>query len=168
MDVKALIKKHEGVCLWAYTDSLGIWTVACGFNLERAGAREALLKAGANATVIYAAVDAAKKAGKKRTATEVVSMTQVDTLLDADIATSYADLRSFIPTFDKMPENARAVLVDLHFNMGGPTLRTFKTTLGCFKAGDWAGAADGLKKSKWATQVGIRAQEDIGLLLVIK
>ncbi len=70
MDVKALIKKHEGVRLWAYTDSLGIWTTACGFNLERADAKTALATAGCNATVIYAAVEAAKRAKKNRTAAE--------------------------------------------------------------------------------------------------
>jgi GH24 family phage-related lysozyme (muramidase) len=170
MNIRELIKKHEGVRLWAYTDSLGIWTFACGFNLERAGAREALAKAGLSYDLIWAVIRETKawSSNATRTKTELITMAQVDQLLDADIAESFADVRKILPSFDTMPENAKAVLVDLHFNMGGPTLRTFKNTLAAFRAGDWKAAAAGLRKSKWATQVGKRADENIGLLEAIK
>lgn len=62
------------------------------------------------------------------------------------------------------PRGPRFVLIDLHYNMGGTTLRTFKNTLACFRAQDWKQAAANLEKSKWFTQVGRRARENVATL----
>lgn len=169
IDIKTFIKKHEGYRKHAYLDSKGIWTTGVGFNLERAGAKAALAKAGVNYDMIWAAIEECKKAGGGRkpgehTAVDVLTDEQVDKLLLADIADSVADCKKICPQMDKWPQEAQAVLVDLHFNMGPTTLRTFKNTLKAFNDQNWALAADNLTKSLWFKQVGIRATENVGIL----
>ena len=56
----------------------------------------------------------------------------------------------------KDDEDKRNALIDLCFNMGFPTLSTFKNTLASIEASDWEKAAENLTKSKWYTQVGDR------------
>lgn len=172
INIRDMIKRHEGYRKHAYLDSRKIWTTGVGFNLERAGAKEALKKHGINPDMIWAAIEEAKKAGGGRKPGEhtvdVLTDDQVNVLLDDDIAESVKDLHVMFPDFDNMPEAARAVLIDLHFNMGGATLRTFKNTIKCLKAGNWDQAAENLTKSLWYTQVGIRAKEIVKMLQDIK
>lgn len=169
MDIIARIKKHEGYRLDAYKDSLGIWTIGVGFNLERAGANEALKRAGVNPDLIWESIEACNKrgGGRKpgdRTGEAVLTDEQVNRMLAADVATSTADCYKLCPDMNTWPADARMVLIDLHFNMGAKTMRTFKNTLKAFNAKDWKLAADNLTKSKWFTQVGRRATENVALL----
>lgn len=52
-----------------------------------------------------------------------------------------------------------AVLVNMAYNLGISGLLGFKNTLGMVRRGDYSGAAKGMLASKWAAQVGQRAQE---------
>ena len=63
-----------------------------------------------------------------------------------------------LPWYDQLDLPRRAVLLDMAFNMGVQTLLTFKNTLGAVQRGDWQAAHDGMLASKWARQVGPRAQ----------
>ncbi len=173
MDIKAFIKKHEGFRKHAYLDTKCIWTTGVGFNLERSGAKEALKWAGVNPDLIWAAIEECKKKGGGRkpgehTEVDVLTDAQIDKLLLADIAESTADCRRICPGMETWPIEAQAVLIDLHFNMGPGTLRTFKNTLKAFNAKDWKLAADNLTKSLWYTQVGNRAKENVALLRALK
>ena len=49
------------------------------------------------------------------------------------------------------------VLVNMSFNLGGPRLATFRRMWAAIEAGDYATAADEMLDSKWADQVGPRA-----------
>lgn len=166
MDIITFISKHEGIRKNAYQDSLGIWTIGVGFNLERQGADAALAAAGINRDMIWAAIEEAKKAGFKKT-TDLLSLAQIYALLATDVEDSTKDCRVICPGIDTWPENARAVLIDLHFNMGGTSLRGFKNTLAAFRAKNWKQAAANLEVSKWYTQVGARAKENVALLRAI-
>ena len=55
-------------------------------------------------------------------------------------------------------------VIDLGFNMGVPTLSTFRNMLECLKQKDWDGAAKNLLDSKYAKQVGRRAIYNAHLL----
>lgn len=59
----------------------------------------------------------------------------------------------------------QAVLADMVFNMGLPTVRLFSTFLQRLSVGDYAGAAEAGLASRWAVQVGQRADK---LMDVIK
>lgn len=163
MDIKAYVTKHEGERLYAYKDSLGIWTIGVGFNIEREGARAAMKAAGVNPDVVWAAIEEAKKAGQARTA-EVITKTKSQKLLEADLQACYADLRTLFADFDAFPEPARAVLVDMRFQLGPTRLRAFKNTLYAFSQRRWKDAAAGIKGSLMYKQVKRRCDENIALL----
>ena len=67
------------------------------------------------------------------------------------------------PSYDKANEGGKGAFIDLAFNMGKwwPKWPGTKSKL---ENEDFAGAAEGLKDSKWYTQVGSRAQEIVALV----
>ncbi|MEI7503306.1 MAG: glycoside hydrolase family protein [Paludibacter sp.] len=65
--------------------------------------------------------------------------------------------------FDKANETAKGAMVDLAFNMG-QWWNKFPATAKSLAAGDFAGAAEGLKNSKWYQQVKGRAAEITGMI----
>jgi lysozyme len=167
IDVKAYITKHEAECLNAYKDSLGIWTMGVGFNIERSGADEAMRNAGVNPDVIRAAIEEAKKAGKDKTP-ELIDKRRSQALLQADVLACQDDLHKLFPKFDAMPEEARTVLLDMRFQLGPSRLRGFANTLKAFADGRWRDAGAGIKSSMMYKQVSKRCDENIALLLSIK
>lgn len=75
-----------------------------------------------------------------------------------DRARADAAARAIFPTFDSLTDNRKAVVVNLAFNMGQATLSEFHGTIAAVTAGDYDSAADNLMASRWATEVGVRAQ----------
>ena len=49
-------------------------------------------------------------------------------------------------------------VVNMAFNLGVPGFLKFSNTIAAIKRGDYDTAADGMLKSKWASQVGARAE----------
>lgn len=82
-------------------------------------------------------------------------------LLDNDLAAVYARLSAHIPWWESLTEVRARVVAELCFNMGwGDGLRglsSFKNTLGAIAKGLYNQAATGLMASRWAQQVGSRA-----------
>lgn len=78
-------------------------------------------------------------------------------LLTNDLRKVDAELDTNLPWWREMSPARQAVLRNMCFNMGLPTLLTFKNTLGAMERGDYAAAADGMLASKWAKQVKGRA-----------
>jgi lysozyme len=85
-------------------------------------------------------------------------------LLMEDMERSLIDLRKIFPTFDEMPENVQVALLDMHFNMGPATFRTFRVTIGLIKEGKYKEAAEQALRSKWAKQVGSRAADVVRMM----
>lgn len=83
---------------------------------------------------------------------------EVDYLLRNDIDRAVDDLDRVMPWWRKLSARRQRVLVNMCFNMGLPTLLTFKNTLRAVEEGRYGDAADGMLASKWARQVGARAQ----------
>ena len=82
---------------------------------------------------------------------------EVDALLHAD--TAYYDSQA--ATFDwyGQLDSVRATVVAcMVFNMGLRTFSTFHDTILCIQKSDWEGAAAHMLASKWARQVGSRAE----------
>lgn len=91
---------------------------------------------------------------------------QADAALVADMIAHNAVLDEVLPWIAHLDPARRRVLYNMHFNMGWDNPRTpaleglagFVNTLAKVKAGDYAGAARNMEKSKWYGQVGDRAK----------
>lgn len=89
-----------------------------------------------------------------------VGITQVEAarMLDADIQRTMAALDSALPWWRNLDEVRGRVLVNMAFNLGVAGLLGFKHTLADMQAGNYALTAAGMRASKWARQVGERAE----------
>ena len=80
-------------------------------------------------------------------------------LLRTDIARAEAALDAALPWRAALDPVRGRVLVDMAFNLGVPGLLGFGDVLAAVRAGAWTEAADAMLRSRWARQVGRRAQE---------
>ena len=86
-----------------------------------------------------------------------VSEERVNSVFDSDVATYVTEAKKVFPNLDTLPEEAQEVIVYMCFNMGAPRLSKFKKFIGGVNAGDWNTAAVEMMDSRWAKQVGVRA-----------
>jgi lysozyme len=87
-----------------------------------------------------------------------ISSDEADALLRNDVARVCSDLDARIPWWRGLDEVRQRVLVNMGFNLGISGLLGFKNTLRAVETGDYLGAAQGMLASKWAKQVGPRAE----------
>ena len=98
--------------------------------------------------------------GVGRNLTDVgLSRPEATTLLRNDVLRTEAALDAALPWRVGLDPVRGRVLVDMAFNLGVPTLLTFGAVLAAVRAGEWTEAADAMLRSRWARQVGRRAQE---------
>lgn len=81
----------------------------------------------------------------------------IDLLYEEDEQTALSDLDRRAPWWRGMPEPARRALANMSFNLGWPKLSEFKRMLAALQAGDYERAATEALDSRWANQVGDRA-----------
>lgn len=87
-----------------------------------------------------------------------ISESEAMLLLQNDLAAVSIALERAFPWTSGLDEVRRAVLLNMAFNMGVGGLAGFKDFLAKVQSGDYAGAAQAMLQSKWAEQVGSRAQ----------
>lgn len=90
-----------------------------------------------------------------------ISEDEAAVLLDHDIAQAVAELDRALPWWRELPLSSQRGLTNMCFNLGMTRLagpRGFKNMLTALEAGDGQRAADEALDSKWAGQVGERAQ----------
>jgi lysozyme len=85
-------------------------------------------------------------------------------LLDADIRSFWGQLVVALPWLVQAPETVQEVLANMCFNLGLAGLLEFRLTLAHMQAGRYAEAAVEMLRSKWAAQVGPRAERLAGRL----
>lgn len=96
--------------------------------------------------------------GVGRNLTDVgISDAECDAMLQNDIGRTVSWLDRNLPWWRDLDPVRQRVIINMAFNMGGGLL-TFVNTLGAMRRADYAAAADGMLASKWANQVGARAQ----------
>ena len=83
---------------------------------------------------------------------------EIALMLDNDIVAAELTARVLFPSFDGLSVNRRAVLVNMAFNLGQARLSGFGNMRAAVAAGEFYRAAEEMLDSKWAQQVGIRAQ----------
>lgn len=121
----AQLKRHEGLKLEAYQDSIGVWTVGYGRNLQ------------------------------ELTITEV----KANEWLSQDMENAADDLNRAAPFVGNLSENRRRVLINMSVNLGISKLMLFKKMWAALKKRDYHKASMEMIDSKWARQVGKRADE---------
>ena len=87
-----------------------------------------------------------------------LSADEIELMLRNDLNTSMSELDRALPWWRGMSEARQAVLVNMHFNLGLSRLLQFKMALAAMQAGDWDRAAAEMRDSRWAGQVGRRAE----------
>ena len=78
-------------------------------------------------------------------------------MLANDVRRTIEELENAFPQFGDLDQQRTAVLIELGFQLGMPTLRKFTNMLGGLWAGDNDRAADELLDSRYARQVPARA-----------
>lgn len=125
------IRRDEGEVLRVYLDSENIRTAGVGHNLEAHG-------------------------DESEVGTPI-SKAQSDLWLLQDSAKASAQVDEHLPWAKELDDARHGVLVNMCFNMGIGGLLGFKHMLECCKAGDYQKASEHMLQSKWAEQVGARA-----------
>lgn len=125
----AELRRDEGVRYSPYKDTLGIDTVGVGHNLKA-------MPLG----LIYPLTDE-----------------EVNRILAVDLDEVFEGLNSRLPWWRDLSCARQRVLANMAFNMGIAGLMTFKNTLAAIKNEHYQIAADNMLQSKWAKQVGQRA-----------
>ena len=143
MNMDALIRElefDEGVRLSAYPCSWGFLTIGVGRNLDtnKLTAEE----------LAFVGHDGRKKP---------ITKSQSDYLLKNDIEKVCAELLKFLPWWAYLGDVRKRVLVNMAFNLGTAGLLKFTNTLALIRSGSYSQAASEMVKSKWAKQVGKRA-----------
>lgn len=144
-NVTALIRKNEGVSDTVYFDTATPPhpTIGIGFNLDRRDARRALKTVGADYDSVMAGAS--------------LTFSQIDELFEADLQKAIRLGRAIVggPAYDKLPEAAKEVVIDMTFNLN-TKFREFRKMLHALRVGDLETAADELEDSEFFEQVGLR------------
>ncbi|PNH90251.1 lysozyme [Vibrio diazotrophicus] len=85
-----------------------------------------------------------------------ISQEEADTLLQHDLNSAIKEAES-LPFFVSLNEPRQAVIVDMVFNMGLPRFCMFKKMIAAIECEHWHVAAHEMLNSRWARQVGKRA-----------
>jgi lysozyme len=137
--MRALLKWHEGLRNDLYLCTAGKCTIGVGHNLDAKGSREEI--------EFY----------KKNRA----SKEQIENWLTKDIQDVVTKLDKSLGKetwYQNLSPNRKMVLVDMGFNMGTDGVLKFDRTLELIKSSKFDEAAEQMLKSKWANQVGERAE----------
>ena len=87
-----------------------------------------------------------------------ISDDEIKYLLNNDIYRAEIAARTLFPSFDSLSDARKAVLINMAFNLGQTRLAGFKRLREAVEAKAWEQAAVEMLDSKWAVQVGQRAQ----------
>lgn len=82
---------------------------------------------------------------------------EIDYLLQNDIARFEAELDEALPWWRTLDPVRQRVILNMAFNLGVQGLLGFKNTLAAIQQKRWSDASKGMLASKWAKQVGLRA-----------
>ena len=86
-----------------------------------------------------------------------VSESEARELLYNDIDRVFDELRETFKFFPGLPFNSKRALVNMCFNLGLPRLKKFTKMIDALRSGDYERAAEEALDSRWASQVGERA-----------
>ncbi len=85
-----------------------------------------------------------------------ITLDEAETMLQHDVGTAIKEAES-LPFFASLNEPRQAVIVDMIFNLGLPRFGMFKKMIAAIEDEHWTVAAAEMLNSRWARQVGKRA-----------
>ena len=156
--LKAELIRDEGRRIRPYRDSLGIWTVAVGWNLEARG-----LPPGISYLTEGGAITTTVERLPPETCIEAAELGftltdgAVDKLLCISIEDAVNDAEAVVPGFNDMSDARQRVFINMAFNLGRDRLAKFKKMANACRLFNWEEASRQMLSSKWAGQVGARA-----------
>jgi GH24 family phage-related lysozyme (muramidase) len=164
-EVRRRIAVNEGCRLRMYYDTVGIPTIAYGFNLQNANAKAILQKAGVT--------DIAGVISGATSLTQAQADSTFDQMLPHYVNGARGTLASGV--FGKLSDARRFVVVDMTYNlgvagwMGFPSARAainaaVAATDAPAKKAQYNKAADQMKNSAWYSQVGNRAKRNVAMM----
>lgn len=118
------LKRHEGLSLKPYTDSVGKLTIGVGRNLDDRG----------------------------------ITLDEAEHMLSTDTKISIREAAA-LPFWVLLSPVRQEVIVNMLFNMGLPRFLGFKKMIAALENKDYNAAAFEMLNSRWADQVGYRAEE---------
>ena len=132
------LERDEGLRLKPYQDSLGIWTVGVGHNLE------------AHGLPLHMIIGLLEKHG--------LPHEYSDELLEGHIEDALLGLtRLWVGWKEELSDVRQRVLINMYFNLGESRFGRFPKFWAALKEGNYEEAALQMMESKWAKQVGVRA-----------
>lgn len=94
---------------------------------------------------------------------DIITKEKADEIFEEDFQKHYEQAKRF-PGFSKLPFQKQTVIIDMCFNMGEFYLKWLNFTRH-MNEGNFKAAAEDIRNSKYAKQVGRRAKDNIDLLL---
>ena len=87
-----------------------------------------------------------------------ISENEAEVLLENDVSEIHEDLSEIYDFFNTLTPTRQAVLISMAFNLGLNGLNKFRKMIKAIEDNDYAEAASQMLDSRWANQVGKRAQ----------
>ena len=87
-----------------------------------------------------------------------VSEERIQQAFESDIEWVLADCNKLYDNFDSYPGEVQQIIANMMFNLGYPRLSKFKGMKAGVLNENWDAAADEMLDSRWARQVGARAE----------
>lgn len=129
--------------------------------MNRDKLRELLIKNEGKRLKVYKCTAGKNTIGVGRNLDDVgITEDEAELMLNNDIRRLEADLDRDLPWWRELDDNRQIVLADMCFNMGINSLLQFKNTLQAIKEHRYTDAANGIRNSLYAKQVGNRAERN--------
>lgn len=151
LEIKEMIKRHEGSESKVYADTKGLLTIGIGFNLHKKGAKERISALGLDWNSVI------------KGNTELTDE-HIEYLFDADFITACADAWVVIPNLHEQPKEIKIVVIDMAYNLGVTRFMEFKNFRQALLDNDYQKAADEMVDSRWYNQVGNRSKELVEIM----
>jgi lysozyme len=88
---------------------------------------------------------------------EDMSKSTATTLLTIKVHEAIQEVEKY-PWFDSLSPARKRVIINMYYNLGGPRFNGFKKMIKAIKSDNYKIAAEEMLDSKWARQVGARAE----------
>ena len=88
-----------------------------------------------------------------------ITMDEAEFMLNTDIALIMKEALQVLPFWNTLTPVRREVVLNMLFNLGMPRFLKFKKMLDALERLDYTAAAFEMENSRWASQVGERAEE---------